>query len=295
MGSNSKLKEPILQTLQYYDQFEYPLTTQEIRRFLGQIRNPKLKIRNKFKIQITQVQNHLNYLIKATKISKKGDFYCLKERERIIKKRLARKKVSQKKIKIVKKLIFFFKLIPWVKMVGITGNLSMDNAKEEDDIDLMVITQVNRLWMVRLLILGFLEILGKRRKARETKVKDKICLNLLLDETSLNLSKEKQNQFIAHEICQMKPILNKDYTYEKFLKANLWVKKWLPNGVERIENLKLKIKYPHYSLLITYLLDLLEKVAFQFQLRYMKAKRTTEEISPHFAFFHPKKKVEVGC
>ncbi|GAG00712.1 unnamed protein product [marine sediment metagenome] len=203
----------------------------------------------------------------------------------ILELRKKKEKYSQKKLKIAKKTANFLKFIPWIKVIGITGALAMHNSDKDDDIDFLIITQRDRLWLTRLLIVFFLEILGKRRRPNDKKIKDKICLNMFLDEFTLSLSKTKRNLFTAHEIVQMSPIYNKDNTYERFLRANLWVKKYLPNSLKDTSEVA---RSDSSEVEGSCILNLLENLAYQFQSKYMKSKITSERISPHFAFFHPK-------
>jgi hypothetical protein len=192
--------------------------------------------------------------------------------------------------------------------------LAMNNSSKDDDIDLMIITSSNRLWLTRLIITLWLDLLGKRRRPgnikykilniKYKKYKNKICLNMWLDETVLKLNKNKQNLFTAHELVQMKLIFNRDYTYEKFLSSNEWVRKYLPNGIDikiltrlrqgyggqgykDIKGIKVKNIQQFLNFSISQFLDILEKVAFQIQYNFMKSKITREEVTLHFAFFHP--------
>jgi hypothetical protein len=116
-----------------------------------------------------------------------------------------------------------FRLIPWVKLVALTGARAMNNASLADDIDLMIITAENRLWLTRLLLV----ILLFPWLRRGQKISRRLCLNLWLDESALSL--KQQNLYTAHEICQLKPLYNRDQTYQKFINANLWVKTFLAN------------------------------------------------------------------
>ncbi len=279
----NKLQNSILKTLVYHDIFDYPLTQKEIWKFL--------LLNSKFKIQ-----NYLDDLIRKQKVFIKDNFYFLPNREEIIEIRQKREKYSQEKLKKAKKLAKLLRFIPWVKMIGITGALAMSNACEEDDIDFLIITDQDRPWLTRFLMIIFLEILGKRRRPKAKKVKDikdKICLNMFLDETTFQQAQAKKNLFTAHEICQMKPIFDRNNSYERFLWTNRWVKKYLPNGIQnlepRIKNqgiISKSSRRPESKALSSMLL-FLEKLAYQLQLKYMKSKRTSEDISPHFAFFHP--------
>lgn len=291
--SNRQLKDSILRTLHYHDLFDYPLEQGEIHRFL--IDNSELKTPTYAKASAgrqnskpnLKTQNLPKNLIKERKIISIDNYYCLHGREKIINLRKEREKYSLEKIKIAKRVIQLIKLIPWIKMVGITGALAMNNSREDDDIDLLITTTKDRLWLTRFLLIIILEILSKRRRPQDKNYKNKICLNMFLDETALVFTKEKQNLFIAHEIVQLKPIINKDFTYEKFLMANNWLRKYLPNSF-KTQNFKFTTQKSYILHLTSYIFNFFDKLAYQLQLKYMQSKRTREEISSHFAFFHPK-------
>jgi len=281
-----QLQDLILATLVYHDIFEYPLTQKEIWRFL--LLSPKSKVQSP-KLQF-KIKKYLRQLRQKERTFKKGNFYYLPNRKKIVALRKKREKYSQGKIKIAKRIVKILQFIPWIKMIALTGALAMNNSDKDDDIDFLVITAKNRLWLTRLLLIMSLEILGRRRRPNDKIFRDKICLNMFLDEAVLRLAQNKQNLFTAHEVCQMKPIFDKDDTYEKFLQANLWVKKYLPNGIKQTENTS-EVKSSDTSeveVKKTYLLDKFEKMVYQLQLKHMESKRTNEDISPHFAFFHPK-------
>ena len=130
---------------------------------------------------------------------------------------------------MAKKVAGWLRLIPWIKMVAVTGNLAMDNAEKNDDIDLLIVTARKRLWLTRLLTNFLVEIVANRRRPNDKEVKDKICLNMFLAEDHLKLSIREQNLFTAHEIYQLKPIWARNQLYQKFIQENLWCQKFLPN------------------------------------------------------------------
>jgi predicted nucleotidyltransferase len=210
------MKKAILKTLAYADIFDYPLRAQEIERFL---------IANKSHNFASLNQT----LKKLSPISQKEGFYFLKGKEKTVALRKKREKWSQEKLKIAKKVTNWLKLVPSIKMVAATGALAMENAKEKDDIDLLIITSKNRLWLTRALTVFLTELVAKRRHPRDKQVKDKICLNMFLDEGHLQIPKNEQDLFSAHEICQLKLIWDRNKTYQKFIKQNQWVKHYLPN------------------------------------------------------------------
>ena len=203
-------KKAILRTLAYADVFDYPLKENEIFRFL-----------------ISNFQKELPTL--SPEVSKKEGFYFLKGRKGIVVTRKKRERWSREKLKIAKRVAGWLKLIPTIRMVAVTGALAMNNSEKEDDIDLLIVTSKNRLWLTRLLTVFLVELVSHRRRPQDKNVKDKICLNMFLDEKHLAVPKKEQDLFSAHEACQLKLLWDKNGIYQKFLKANLWARKFLPN------------------------------------------------------------------
>jgi predicted nucleotidyltransferase len=215
------MEQVVLQTLCYHNIFDYPLTLKELHRFLI--------AKAEYRSSLNELQFAVQKLIRRRKIKESDGFYFLRGREVIVETRKERQRYSQEKSKIGRRVACWLRFIPTIKMVALTGAVAMNNAKESDDIDFLVVVGANRLWLTRVLAVLLIELLGRRRKPGEIDVKDKICLNIFLDEKHLALSKKKRNLFVAHEIAQMKPFWQKDNTYQKFIEANRWLKKFLPN------------------------------------------------------------------
>ena len=211
-----ELKKAVLSTLAYADIFDYPLKKEEIWRFLL----------SDIRYQILDVSKGLKEL---PEVSQKNNFYFLKEREHLVLLRKKRERWSKEKLKIAQKVANWLKIIPTIKMVAVTGALAMENSNENDDIDLLIITSKSRLWLTRFLTVILLELVANRRHPADKEVKDKICLNMFLDEGHLEVPKKEQDLFSSHEVCQLKVLWDKNGIYQKFLKANLWSKKFLPN------------------------------------------------------------------
>ena len=211
----NKIQTAILRTLAYADVFAYPLTLKELHRFLIS--------------QKTDSQSLKETLKTLKKISSKGDYFFLKNKEKNVYLRRKRKKWSQGKCLLARKVASCLRLIPWIKMVAVTGNLAMDNAEQDDDVDLLIITAKKRLWLTRLLTNFLVEIVANRRRPGDKEVKDKICLNMFLDENHLKIPVKEQNLFTAHEVCQLKPIWAKNQLYQRFIQENLWCQNFLSN------------------------------------------------------------------
>jgi len=286
----SDLRKDILRTLVYHDVFDYSLTLEQILKFFLPT-SKTVALNSKLP---SEIKKWLKRLQQEKKVFKKENFYFLScsttSKEANLKDkadlRKEREKYAQQKLKVVVKIVRVLRYIPWIKLIALTGGLTMKNSDKDDDIDFLIITSKNRLWLTRLLVIVFLEILGKRTKPGSAKAKDKICPNLFLDELALSMPLRKRNLFIAHEICQMQPVFDRDHTYKKFLQANIWVKKYLPCVlIEMKGNFLYKQKLGHKTARF-WLLDFLENLAYKTQLNYKKLKKNFPEISPHYAFFH---------
>lgn len=222
-------------------------------------------------------------------ITNKRGYYFLEGREGLIYKRVSRKRISAKKMKIAKKVTKILSFIPGIKMVGITGSLAMQNSSEDSDIDLMIVAKDGNLWTTRLIVYFLINIFGIQKRSPNDKIqKDKICLNIWLDEGDLSWKQKDRNIYTAHEIAQIIPLVNKDKIFEKFLFQNKWILDYWPNSV-KIKNSQLikDLKSKSSSAIKIKNFNLIEKLAFQLQYWYMKPKITRETITPTRALFHP--------
>ena len=272
------MKSAIQKTLVYSDVFDYPLTEDEAWRFL---------ISDK-RIQRNAFEKELKKLRLSSRLSGGKQFYCLFGREEILKKRERRKKTSERKLIITKRIAKILFWVPTVLLIGISGGLALENAEKKDDIDLFIITSRGSLWVTRLTLVLLLKIVGQYR-GRGKKESQKVCLNMLIDEAGLKFEKTRQDLYTAHEIAQLKPLLDRNNTYAKFVGANKWVSKFLPNGMDRIKNHESRIMdgKTNSRFIIHNSLFIFEKAAKLVQALYMKKHRTSEIVSDHFLAFHP--------
>ncbi|MBI2074871.1 MAG: hypothetical protein HYT83_03495 [Candidatus Levybacteria bacterium] len=271
------VKESILKTLVYADLFDYPLTLDEIWRFL---------ISNKIVSKKSVKQCLASHLLSGSTIVFKNGFYFLFGRKRILDIRKRREKESIDKFIIAQKIIKLFSYIPWVYFIGVSGSLAMRNANKEDDIDFFIVTEKNRLWITRFFLFLLLEIYGLRRKRNEKKAINKICLNMLIDEKSFLITKENQDLFSAHEIIQLVPLFDRNNTYERFINANLWFSSFLPNALKK-RGTKRNNMQNYAEPIFSMFLAVFELFAKKTQLWYMKKHRTNEIVSDGILAFYP--------
>ncbi len=246
----NNLEKSIFATLVYFDIFDYPLTAVEIWKWLFKIsdlrfqisdldsrsssENQKLEIGNVEVANLADIKKYLEYseTLRPLIDSSRG-FYFLRGRENLVEIRQGRYKLAEKKFKKALRISRFLKLIPGVKMVAVCNDLAWSNAPEESDIDFFVVVAPRKIWFVRFWAAGFLKIFGLRPSRQKTK--DKICLSFFAGENHLNLESIAVGQpdiYLIYWIAQLLPIYDSGGIYEKFIKANAWVKKYLPNFFE---------------------------------------------------------------
>ncbi|MDP2860844.1 MAG: hypothetical protein Q8N98_03985 [bacterium] len=308
---DTAIRKAILSTLAYHDIFDYPLTPKELSAFLI----------TDICVREQTIAQCLAEMVKKNEIGNKDEFYFLKGRNELAEIRKNRQAASLKKWEIAKRTANFLKFIPTLKLIGVSGSLSMDNAGAEEDIDFFFITKSGWLWTSRFLVTGFLWLMGVKRKpdlsksllhrpgvffrdrrqllqanvTNATFVKDKICPNIFLDENYLAFPKEDRNLYTAHEIVQAKPFWWKDKTYERFLAENAWIKQFMANAWNDLNS---KHQIPNSkqitgqqtgskSKIFGFTTVVIEEIMKRLQLKYMAAKRTNERIEKGRLFFHP--------
>lgn len=265
------MEKAILKTLTYADIFDYPLTLREIYKWL---------INKKATLQ--QIEKKLP----------QQKYYYLPGREGLVKIRKQKEKQSKVYLRKAKVICQLLKVIPWIKLVGISGGLAMENAGVKDDIDLFIITGKNRLWISRLLALGLLSLTFQRRKVNDPggKIAGKLCINTLLEED--RLEQKNKDIYLAHEVLQMKVLWQRDGIYSKYLENNSWVFKFLPNWTTQVKSeiprlrsgQEFKVQSDNAKFKS---FNFLEKLVKKFQLQIMQEPKGMERIEDGALYFHP--------
>jgi len=272
-AANNETQRSIVKTLSYSDIFGYPLTKEEVHRFyIGRKKTSK-----------KDIWENILILIKVGVVVNDCERYYLSGRKGLSEARDKKKIYSRNKMPIAIKAANILSLIPSVQLVGLSGSLSMENCNEADDIDFFIITSQNSLWITRIIIYSLLLLLKMNRRKNDNFAMNKICVNMYVSEEELEINRE--NLFTAHEITQLKVLVNKNKIYERFLYANKWISRFLPNSTISKQKNSSK-KNTHKKL------QLINKFLYWSQYLYMRRSITKERISLAKAEFHPKDKTE---
>lgn len=202
----------IFQTLHYADLFDYALTSEEIFRFL--ICVPCTR---------EQVDGRLDdspWL--KDRIARTGGFVTLARRESLVAARAQGHAAAQRQMPRARQYARWLAHFPFVRMIGLTGGLAMENARD-GDIDLLIVTVPGRLWLVRGMVVALVRFARVRG--------DRLCPNLLLTENALAIP--QVDLYHAHEIIQMIPLYGM-HVYQEMRRLNAWADAFLPNAVRPV-------------------------------------------------------------
>lgn len=261
----------IIKTICYSDLFDFPLTVSEIyQRLISDVEVSRSKVEE---------------TLKSISIASNNGYVCLKGREHIIQTRRIRNKNSIFKTLIARRVTGLLSKLPSILFIGISGSLAMKNCRDTDDIDLFIITKPKRLWITRLLVTIVLILLSKKRAKKTRIAKNKICTNLYI--SSDNLELPNKNLYSAYEIIQLKKMVNKDNTYERFIDSNLWVKKYLPNTkVISIAKQKEEV-LNNTNKLREHIVNLIDQICYLSQKFYMRGNNKSMRVTKRVAHFYP--------
>ncbi|MBK8822983.1 MAG: hypothetical protein IPN58_10345 [Anaerolineales bacterium] len=204
------IKNAIVETLAYSDIFDYPLTAEELHRFL-----------------VAPAERHEVERCAAStpNVFFEAGYYFLAGRSEIVDIRKRRESASRK---AYRRAMFYGRILgrlPFVRMVALTGSLAMLNLSKNPDMDFMIVAAHGHVWTAR----AFAILFGKITHL----LGDTICPNLIISERTLEWP--LHDLYSARELFQMIPITGSDI-YIRLFAVNPWTKSLLPNAVPETFN-----------------------------------------------------------
>lgn len=252
----TEIEKDILHTLMYYDIFSYPLTIEEL--FMCS----KIK-----KTSSNQIQVCANQLVENDYIHIEQGFYTLEKRSNWIQKRLENNKRATEILPKARKISQFIGSFPYIRAVFLSGSISKNVFEADGDIDFFMLTEPQRLWLTRTLLILYRKIfLFNSHKY--------FCVNYFIDTENLEI--EDKNIFTATELSTLIPTFGKEY-YLPLMEKNEWYRDFFPNfPLRSIENvpfhhkntLKTCIEY----IFDTRLGDWLDDICMRLTLHYRRKK-----------------------
>ncbi len=241
-SDKSYLERVVFNTVRYFDIFEMPVTAVQIWRVLivsGGGSGVRWRGSHIFSLrEIREVLENSNWL--RERLSYQWGYWGMKnsmgtkesDKKKWVSNRLRRHAIAQQKWKIVRRAVWWMGWAPFVKMIGVTGSLSLDNTRPESDLDLLVIVKSGRIWTARILLLMTVQLLGCRRKYWDQEAPDKICLNHFITDDNLVMAKEIRTLYTAVLYTRLRPVVGLDVYQDWWEENGYWIRRFLmmPSG-----------------------------------------------------------------
>ncbi|TSA46276.1 hypothetical protein D4R52_00840 [bacterium] len=186
----------------------------------------------------------------SDKIVHKDGLFFLNGREQLVELRKARYKISFAHFRKARKYLKGLRFIPFLRCVAISGSQALLNSDAKSDIDLFIITDKNRIWLARMFVSLYFQVLGQRRHGG--KIAARFCLNHYL---ALNALIEKdRNLYTAVEYASLVPALGIS-EFRNFLRQNHWITDYLASPVFEASNNFFNIEFSRLQTFFEKILD----------------------------------------
>lgn len=217
------LNKDILTTIAYYDGLDFALTSFEIWKYLMRADYCEAGERKYPAVSLREIMSALEGNELRQFIEKSAGFYHLKDRAILAERRIRSGKLAEPKFRGLRQVVWFLHLVPFVRMVGITGRLAMKNVDGKSDWDILIVLNKGHIWLGRVLVTVVVQCLGKRRYGKN--VTDRVCLNYYVTDETLEIA--TKDLFSANEYSFLFPLFGKE-TYRSFQLRNKWIRKIKP-------------------------------------------------------------------
>lgn len=209
------IEQAALRSVAYADVFEYPLQAAEVHRYLhGTSASPEVTAEALARCSAPGSAP-------GSALSYRDGYYTLPGREGLVDVRRRRAAHARQLWPAAMKYGRLIAGLPFVRMVAVTGSLAWDNIDGGADIDYLIVTEPDRLWVCRWLV----RAVG--RVARRDGVT--LCPNYVVSQRALVLA--DRNLYVAYELARMMPLAGLGM-HRRLRRANPWAMAYLPNAVD---------------------------------------------------------------
>ncbi len=210
----------ILSALAYYDQFEFPLTAQEIFFALPESEGARPPFE--------EVEQALSETARLRAVETKDGLYFLPGREGLIGVRKSCYAVAEAKYKRVKRFLRIARHAPYLRAAFVCNTLARSNARAESDIDLYLVAAPGRVWSTRLCVTGLATLLRVRPTVTDSA--DRICLSFFVTTDALNIRPLaiEDDVYLAHWLQELYPVYDEAGIARRSYVENGWLRDVLP-------------------------------------------------------------------
>lgn len=243
------LKDRIIATLHFFDLQNIPLTLLEVHKFLladhydlATYVDANFELKHDLvapsleQASVFEVLKCLEEECKNKIVSRFG-YFALVGREDLIEKRLQGYRYGVRRERLIRKYTPFIRYLPFVDGVGLVGSQALGWHKPSSDIDMLVLVNAKFMWLARLFVTMYFQVLGLRRHGKY--VANRFCLNhYVAREKYLQFDK---NLYTASEYGKLRPLaLTVVAQYFQAVNSK-WIQYFFPNFNSRIVKVAPKI------------------------------------------------------
>ncbi|EKD41697.1 MAG: hypothetical protein ACD_73C00573G0001, partial [uncultured bacterium] len=157
-----EINRAVIETLAYFDLFDFPLTYPELYRYLW--RSPRTTLP-----EVIHITQQLDQVIE------RDGFIMFKDRPNLSGIRQHRYVESELKWNKRRWFIRLLSYLPGVEAIFIVNTFAYHNVRTDSDIDLLIITQPRAIWATRFYTTLLAKLASLRPK--QNKTKDALCLS----------------------------------------------------------------------------------------------------------------------
>ena len=272
------LHSSLLETVAFFDLFDWPLTENELFKLTHQV--PAV----------------------SAVLEREAGFVFLKGRRELIFLRQTKEVRAAYLWQKTRSFISWLPLLPFVRAVFVSNKLAYNNINEGSDIDLSIVIKSGRLWFARLLVSLWLLLWGQKRQGK--RVAGRFCLNFFVTEENLDLSRVKiapQDPYLEFWLFTLAPVF--DYgVLSRLAGANAWLRGRFPwygestylAPIVRVNGLTRSLQFLGEALFYLLWGPFGEKLLRYWQLTRIKSKQKmpfpSEVASDSMLKFHPQDK-----
>lgn len=212
------LERSIVQTVAYFDLFDFPLTYPELYRYLWQ--PPHTTTLSAVMVAARQLPQLIEH----------SGFVMFKGRETLAETRQQRYVTSELKFNKRRRLLWLFSLLPGVQAIYLVNTMAYQNVRVTSDLDLLMIAQPKKIWAVRFYTTLLAKLLGVRPRPGHTK--DALCLSFFATPNGITqlpeLRRNDEDALEGYWLAQALPIYDPNHTAEQMVDSQ-WLKTVLPH------------------------------------------------------------------
>ena len=247
MESPTELEKNILRTLCWFSLFAYPLTIFEIWKWMLQEEErwknenhsgDKNDEKKQWKLEeVLRIVENSPFL--KERLEEKNGFFCVKKYGSIsdqIKKRHEGFLDAGRKLKKIRRVLWWFRLFPQVEAVAACNSLGWFSTNRQSDMDLFIVVKPGSIWTTRLFLVFPFMVLGKRPGQKK---EDPFCFSFFVTSDALCFEPfllPNGDPYFAYWTLSLFPLFDRKDIFPFFFQKNSWTQNYLPQAFGRQGN-----------------------------------------------------------